>query len=130
MGLMVERIALTVSLIAFLSACVGMALRLDRSLFSFRVQMSLRTMLILAAILPPMLAGGLKLWEVVERNGRRRARQLDLSQFPSRQAVYVPARPPSDFRPSPSRSDPGRFPDLIRDARTPKAYRPADWSQD
>src|SRR5437773_1800017 len=46
-----EKVALDVSLIAFLSACIGMVLRCDCTLFIIRVQYSLRTLLILLAVL-------------------------------------------------------------------------------
>jgi hypothetical protein len=53
---MFERVALTVACVAFLGACVGLVLRRDRSLFPICVQFSLRTLLILLAVGPPLLA--------------------------------------------------------------------------
>ena len=59
---MVERVALTVSLIALLVAFVGVILRVDRALFVVSAQFSLRTLLILLAVLPPTCAGGYWSW--------------------------------------------------------------------
>ena len=62
---MIERVALTVSLISFFAACVGIVLRWDRSLFVFQVRFSLSTLLIFLAIMPPVLAWAIpamKLW--------------------------------------------------------------------
>jgi hypothetical protein len=49
---MSEVIPLTVSLVAILAACAVLILRWDYRLYSFRPQVSLRTMLILVAISP------------------------------------------------------------------------------
>jgi len=84
---MAERTALTFALIAFAVACVSLALRIDWSLFDVRWQLSLRTVLIFAAVLPPLLAGGVKLWEIYERElmirERARVQQRIFSQFPT-----------------------------------------------
>jgi len=49
---MSEAFPLSVSLIAFLAACAVAVLRSDYTLFTFRPQVSLRTLLILVAISP------------------------------------------------------------------------------
>lgn len=59
---MVERLALIVSLTAFLAACIGIVLHLDRSLFVIRTQFSLRTLLVMLAVLPPILAAAWVAW--------------------------------------------------------------------
>jgi hypothetical protein len=53
---MIERIALTFALIAFLMACVCLVLRWDQALFALRLRFSLRTLLVLLAIAPPIIA--------------------------------------------------------------------------
>jgi len=52
---MVERESLIVALIAFVAACVCIALRSDCSLFVFRGQFSLSTLLIVLALGPPAI---------------------------------------------------------------------------
>ena len=66
-GGMIERTAIVVSFIAFCAACVIIIARWDWSLFVFRGQFSLRTLLILLAVLPPLLAAGWIAWPAVQK---------------------------------------------------------------
>ena len=72
---MAERVALIASLIAFLSACVGIMLRLDRSLFVLRIQFSLRTLLI-AVTAAGMTCGFWARAHDAVRNGRLNFAQM------------------------------------------------------
>ena len=53
---MIEQAALTVAVIAIAAACVGICLHWNRSIFPIGVQFSLRSLLILLAVGPPVLA--------------------------------------------------------------------------
>src|SRR5262245_50450095 len=83
-----ERAALTISLIAFVAACLGIVLRMDCSLFAERPRFSLRTLLIVLALGPPLLASGYLTW-----HARRQPRPHFLTEedFPE----FIP---PPDFK--------------------------------
>jgi|SRR3954447_10909598 hypothetical protein len=60
---MAERAALVVASFALVGACMGLLMRLDRSLLVIRYQFSLLTLLIVLGVLPPLGAVGYWTWK-------------------------------------------------------------------
>ena len=109
---MVEHVALIVAVLAIVAACLGVCLRWDRPLFALEFQFSLRALLLLLAIGPPLLATVwtnrdylFQLWD---------APPLPRPSAPPRQPVF---RPP----PRPSRGPSVWTQPLTAQQRTPEA---------